>query len=61
MSLRRRHDACERLDVQARALARGAYILSFLRKEGRLTENRHLVLGVADTLLKSLRSLKLNP
>jgi hypothetical protein len=61
MSLRPRLDPSEGLEVQARALARGSYILSFLRREGLLAENRHLVLGVADTLLKSLKSLKLDP
>lgn len=57
----RRHDPCQSIDAQARVLARGTYILSFLRKEGLLTENRHLVLGVANTLLRSLKGLKLNP
>jgi len=59
--LRRSHDLRERLDAEARALARGTYVLSFLRKEGLLSRNRHLVLGVADTLLKSLKGLRLEP
>jgi hypothetical protein len=33
--------------------------LSFLRREGLLCENRHLVLGVADTLLRSLKAISL--
>lgn len=58
--MRRNHDLRERLNAEARALARGAYVLRFLRKEGLLCKNRHLVLGVADTLLKSLRGLRLD-
>jgi hypothetical protein len=47
--------------AQARALARGTYMMSFLREEGLLAENPHLVLGFAHTLLKSLRGLRLTP
>jgi hypothetical protein len=57
--LRTSHELRERLDAEARVLARGTYVLSFLRREGLLSENRHLVLGLADTLLRSLRSLRL--
>ena len=55
----RSHDLRDKLDSQARALARGTYVLSFLRREGLLCENRHLVLGVADTLLRSLKAISL--
>ena len=49
----------ERLEAETRALARGTYVLSFLRERSLLPENPHLVLGFADTLLKSLRGLSL--
>jgi hypothetical protein len=35
-------------------------MLGFLRREGLLNQNPHLVLGFADTLLRSLRGLKLD-
>lgn len=57
--MRRKHEYRDGLEAQARALARGTYVLNFLRDEGLLAENPHLVLGFADTLLKSLRGLKL--
>jgi len=59
--LRRNPDCRDVLEVQARALARGTYMMSFLREEGLLAENPHLVLRFADTLLRSLRGLKLTP
>ena len=61
MNLRRNHDCRDTLKAQARALARGTYMMTFLRKEGLLAENPHLVLGFADTLLKSLRGIRFTP
>jgi hypothetical protein len=46
-------------ESETRALARGTYVLRFLREEGLLGENPHLVLRFADTLLKSLRGISL--
>ena len=57
--MRRNHEYRNGLEAQARALARGTYVLTFLREEGLLAENPHLVLGFADALLRSLRGLKL--
>jgi hypothetical protein len=57
--LRRSPDPCDILKSRTRALARGTYICSYLRKEGRLSENPHIVLRFADALLSSLRSLKI--
>ena len=59
--MRPSRDGRDVLEAQARALARGTYMMSFLRDEGLLAENPHLVLGFADTLLKSLRGLRLTP
>lgn len=56
----RKCDLRNRLEAQAKALARGTYMLGFLRREGLLNQNPHLVLGFADTLLRSLRGLKLD-
>lgn len=58
--MRRKCDLRDRLEAQTRALARGTHIMRFLRHEGLLSENPHLVLGFADTLLRSLRGLKLD-
>jgi hypothetical protein len=58
--LRPRHEYRDGLEAQARVLARGTYMLAFLREEGRLAQNPHLVLGLADALLRSLRGLRLN-
>ncbi len=55
----RKRDGRDGLETEARALARGACMLSFLREEGLLAGNPHLVLGIAETLLKSLRGLRL--
>ena len=59
--MRQNHDRRDGLEAQTRALARGTYMMSFLREEGLLAENPHLVLRFADTLLKSLRGLKFKP
>lgn len=57
--MRREHDGRAGFEAQARALARGTYVMGFLRKEGLLARNPHLVLRFADDLLRSLRRLKL--
>ena len=54
------HDSRDGLAADARTLARGTYILGFLRREDILSRNPHLILGFADTLLRSLRGLKLD-
>ncbi len=59
--MRQNRDCRDRLEAQARALARGTYMVGFLREEGLLAENPHLVLRFADTLLASLRGLNLTP
>ena len=57
--MRREHDGRAGLEAQTRALARGTYVMGFLRKEGLLDRNPHLILRFADDLLRSLKGLKL--